>query len=462
MAHVLDLIVLPGEEHQLPPVIELSDIAGAVNQLRIRLVQGVLHKHLVGSLKVAVIPQGQAGAPQTDLSRLAGGGGTVLLRQEEKPRVGEGPADGQHLVVGKFPVHLVPAGHARSLGGAVEVNKPGVGQGRAPELELLDRKDLASESHRVKVLRDMLVQHLEAGDHGQGGHHPADRVDFVLVEVLHQLDRKGKQLLGNQIGGGAAPDGGVQLLEAGVEIEGSLIAENGVLRDVQDLVQPLDIVQYRPMAGGYALGHAGGTGGKDDVNGICVQGVPPDPDQRVLVDRRCGQLVVRQDMSSLGSQGLGLLPGLFITEDEAGLQLLKNQLHTEGGHLPVDGYIEAPGVHHAKKACNHLGVPLHKYHHRLACRAQFQQAGPDGPGLRMDLPEGQPLRAVGESQLLRYSPGGGVQVFQNICLHQAASISPPTCPPPALSAISSPPSSGWGRSSKGGSTHTSAGGSSPD
>ena len=417
MAHVLDLVVLPAGELQLAPLVQLAQVAGAVDQLGVEAVQGVLDEGLGGDLGVVVVAQGQAGAADADLALLTGSGQLVFFVEQQDLGVAEGTADGQRLVQTELTVHLVIAADAGGLGGAVEVDEAGIGQRGLPQIELLDGENLTGEGHGVQMLGLHLLEGPEGGDHGQCGNDPADGVDVVLVQKLHQLDGEHEQLLGDQNGGGTVLQGGHDLLEVGVEVQGSLVAEDAVFVELQHIAEVLHIIQHAPVAGGDALGHAGGAGGEDDVDGIGVDLLVPDGGQSLLVDRGGADLIVDVGAALIGEL-LDQLLGVLITDHGLGLQGPQDQIDPVGGHLIVQGDVVAAGIDGAEEGSQGGGMLLHEHHHGLAVESLAVEEGAHGTGLIIDLAEGQAVGVIGESHFVGHPGNGVLQIFQNIGLHQ--------------------------------------------
>ena len=126
----------------------------------------------------------------------------------------------------------------------------------------------------MQKFRFYRIKGAESAYHGQGGDHPADGIDSVSVQIFHQLHRNGEKLPGNQVGGGPEFQRGIQLLQAGIEIQGRLVPEDSSIVKSQNLRKPLYVVDYRPVACRHALGDSRGAGGEDDVNRVCVYGIP--------------------------------------------------------------------------------------------------------------------------------------------------------------------------------------------
>ena len=159
-----------------------------------------------------IIPEGHGGAADADLAGLSGSSKLVLFVEQQDLSVVERSADRDHVVQSELAVHVVIAAHAGALGGTVEVDESGLGQHSSPDIELLDGEYLAAESDGVQVLGHDLVKGLEGRDHGQSRDDPADRVDLLFIEELHQLDGEHEEVLGDQVGCGAELERGIQLL----------------------------------------------------------------------------------------------------------------------------------------------------------------------------------------------------------------------------------------------------------
>ena len=215
---MLDLVVLSGYKHQLSRLIVSADVPGLVDDFRIGSVQRVLDKGFTCADGIIVISQGQGSSPDADLSLLPLRRRLSLLRKEQYFPIGEGMSHRNSLPVLKLPLHPVIAAHACTLGRAVKIRERGLRQGLPPEPELLYGKHLASESYRMQVFRLYKLKGSERADHGKGGDHPADRIDLVLVEILHQCRGDGKEIPWNQVCRGPEFQGGIQLLQTGVKI----------------------------------------------------------------------------------------------------------------------------------------------------------------------------------------------------------------------------------------------------
>ena len=144
----------------------------------------------------------------------------------------------------------------------------------------------------------------------------------MLVQIVHQLQGEEEQALGNEVGGGPEFDGGIQLLQAGVEVQRGLVAKYCVLVEAQGGGQLLNVVNDGAVTGYDPLRYAGGPGGKDDVQRVGVQLDGPDAVQQGLVGLAGGRLLVV--VQSAGTaQLLRQSPGLAVAQDGTGLRVWK-------------------------------------------------------------------------------------------------------------------------------------------
>ena len=238
----------------------------------------------------------------------------------------------------------------------------------------------------------------------------------MLVEEFHQLDGEHEQLLGYQHGGAAVFQRGHDLFQTGIEIQGSLVAETGVFVKPQHIAQMLDVVDNTAVAGHNALGHAGGAGGKHDVNGVDIQLPVTDGGQSAVIYGAGGHFLVAVDGATPG-KALGHGTGGLVADHYALLQCAEDQLNAVAGHFLVKGHIVAAAVHRTQKGRNGPGLLFHKYNHGLAAAADAVQKRADGPGLVGHLAEGKALFAVGKGGFVGHTGNGLLQIFQNISLH---------------------------------------------
>ena len=239
----------------------------------------------------------------------------------------------------------------------------------------------------------------------------------MLIKVLHQGCGEGEQALGDEVGGRPEFQGGVELLQAGVKVEGGLVAEDCVPVKFQNLGQLLHIVDDRPVAGRHPLGDPRGAGGEDDVDGVGVDGALINGLQGGRVRRPGGDIVIERRLSLPQAEGLCRLYGVPVADDQRGSHVVQDELDAAGGHLLVDGHVETASGDHPKEGGHLPGGLAHEDHHGLFIDPPPVEKGPHRPALVVDLPESQALLAVGEGQLVRLFLHDAVQVFQHVVLH---------------------------------------------
>ena len=67
-SHMFDLKILTGSKAKLASVIIKCKISGSVNRLQITVIQRILHKCLLGLLRITVISKSQSASCHTDLA----------------------------------------------------------------------------------------------------------------------------------------------------------------------------------------------------------------------------------------------------------------------------------------------------------------------------------------------------------------------------------------------------------
>ena len=64
------------------------------------------------------------------------------------------------------------------------------------------------------------------------------------IQILHQGHREKKQLLRDQMGGGAEFQGGHNLLQTGVKVQRRLVSKDSILAEIQRSRQVFNIVDH--------------------------------------------------------------------------------------------------------------------------------------------------------------------------------------------------------------------------
>ena len=228
----------------------------------------------------------------------------------------------------------------------------------------------------MKVFRLNLIESLECGDHRQRRYNPADGIDLLLIQELYQLNWEHEAVVRHQIGRRTELQGRIQLFQAGVKIQRRLITEHSILVHFQNGRKLLDIINHRAVAGHYALRNSGGTGSKDDIQGIGVDRVLAHLLQQRRIRLRRADVAVEIDLSLTG-KGSRLLRSKFVTDNCMRLQILKDQLDAVLRHLLIDRHIEAAGIYRSVEADNRVRMLTHEYDHRFLIMSLTLQESTD-------------------------------------------------------------------------------------
>ena len=181
-----------------------------------------------------------------------------------------------------------------------------------------DSKDLLGRTYEYCIQQFAAYEGVKGGDHRQGGNHPADCIDLILIQKFDQLDRHHEQLSRNEVGRRAEFQCRVQLLEAGVEIQRRLVSENCVFIKFKHIGKLRNVIKHRAVARHHTLRYTRGAGGKYYINRVGVERRLMDLCQRRLVHRRATDLIVAHNASRKGK----LFRCLFrpvVTDNQSGL-----------------------------------------------------------------------------------------------------------------------------------------------
>ena len=210
---------------------------------------------------------------------------------------------------------------------------------------------------------------------------------MIVDQEPHQLLGQGEQLPGDNVHGGAAAQSGVDVLDGGVKVEGSLVGENLVFVKFEGLAPPLGEIDDGAVADQHALGYAGGAGGEDGVNRIRIDGAMLPSLDFLGAQGFGGQKILYVEYRAFPLDFLGQL--VTPAGDQAfGTQSVDDQLHPLIGHLNVDGHIEAAGVGNAQEGLDDLYALVHVHQHRGADGNRIQQTAGDSQSVRLQLRKG--------------------------------------------------------------------------
>lgn len=137
--------------------------------------------------------------------------------------------------------------------------------------------------------RNAVGKAFQGGNDAQGGDGPDGRGDFPVAQVVQKARGDGKQFLGNDFQRSSGLKGGVDVLYRYIKVKRRLIADDIILCDMEQVRKMLDEVNDGAVAHHHTLGHAGGAGGEDSVQGVRISGLPADGCKETAV-----QSVIRQ------------------------------------------------------------------------------------------------------------------------------------------------------------------------
>ena len=197
VAHVLHDVVLATLEHDEALVVQTDNVACAVDQFGISLVQGVLHEGSSSLLGVVVVTHRQRRASDTKFSlntRLADG--LVFIVEDEDVGIAAGIADRQRLLVRNLLINNIIGAVEGNLDGAVEVGECHLRQMMMPVVVLFGGKYLACEPYCTEALKLKTRQQVHVGDVHHNRRHPEQVVYLMLLEHLEDLRREGCEVGG--------------------------------------------------------------------------------------------------------------------------------------------------------------------------------------------------------------------------------------------------------------------------
>ena len=380
--------------------------------------QGVLDKPFGGFVRHIVVAQRQKAAAGAQLPLLAGGGGASIL-QNQQAAVVTGAADGQRLIIGKIPVHLIIRADVGGLGGAVQVGEPGRRVMGTPVVQLGGGHDLPRKQNGVQRGRRGVVQRLPVCHDAQRGRHPIQRVDVLFCQVIQQLHRKAEQPFWHHLHAGTGAQRGKNIGDGHTKVEGRLVAEHGLLGDGEGLRRPCGVGQHRPVGHRHPLGCAGGPGGEQHISKVSVDGGGTHRSQRGGIHRGGRQFLEQQQLCT-GVQSLRGLPVSLIGEQHRRAKLVGDGPHPCGGLGGVQNSVKAARRHDAQHGMDAGGLVVQIQRHRASLHPHAAQAAADGrrdgSGLRpcmntVFIAVGEPVRPACRRALQQFQ-----KVFQSVLL----------------------------------------------
>ena len=145
------------------------------------------------------------------------------------------------------------------------------------------------------------------------------------------------------------------------------------------------------MAGGNALGDAGGTGGEHNINRILIDGGIADSGKYRLVRLFQAQLLIGQHAPGKRTrcdQCIGTGAVVPVADQQTRGECVQNLLHACRGHCLVQRRVKAPRPYNAEKGGNFGGGALHQHGDRFPTVSQSAECRADATGSTVQLPEG--------------------------------------------------------------------------
>ena len=414
MAHIFDLEILPAGEDQLSPVVVFPQVAGTVYPLRIVGIQGILDEMGPILLRVAVIPQGQSGAPDTDLALdIRVFHQPVFFIQQEHILIGEGHTNGHALRIVPVLFQNVIGAVAGDFRGAVDIDIQDIGQVLAELLQGLQGHHLAGVDDSLHRLRDPVIQGMEARNQAQGGHRPDHGGGAGVAEKINELGRGGEEPSGNHCQGRTGTKGGIDVLHGHVKIKGGLIGNHVGAVNAEQRHKAVDKIHHTAVSHGDALGHTGGAGGKVYIKHIGIDGPCLPQVQQVRVHLFFGQAFHRQEPRP-GKELPGPVQKGLLGDNDPGLQNGHNLLQAGAGQLRIQAGIKTARPYRAHEHRHRIGALFHIYAHRLPLCSHGRQTGPYTPGQTVVGFVGIGFAVIQHRRPLGITFGTGAEVFQHV------------------------------------------------
>ena len=284
VTHVLYLGVGPADKEQIAVRQPLGQVTRAVDTFGIGALQGVLTEGLRGFFRVFIVAQGKTGAPDAKLSDVAGGGHFLRTAAEEYAGIDKRLADGQNLVVGVGAVYNIIGAVAGDLRRTVEIDVAGLRHMGAPVIENLARKQFSGEHDLPQIQGLDRVEGPQRRQNLHGRRSPDQGVDPPFIQPGDEALGHEKQGLFQHLDAGGVAQGNVDILYRHVKVKGRLVAENGGGVKAEGRRKLFSHIDHASVRHQDTLGDAGGAGGENAVEGVCVQ---------PLGDGTVGQGIVR-------------------------------------------------------------------------------------------------------------------------------------------------------------------------
>ena len=420
IAHVLDEAVLAAFEHNLATRIDKHQVARAVYNLRVAVVQWVLHKGGSGLFGVVVVAHGQRSATDAKLAFLVGLGDIlVVLVENQNIGVAERLANRDRLVVGNFTLNGIVHTVERNLDGTVEVGKGSLWQAVTPDVELLGGEHLASKPAEAQRGQRHLLQQAHVGDVHHDGRHPEDVAHLLFLHQLENLHREGRPSVGNDHDAGTLALQQAHLVAPDVEHYWRkrtyyiVFRELVLIKCLRHKVNKALVVEH------HALGRTRAAAGIDDAVRVGVDKVGNASQQSLL---RWGIGIDLFHINHLGaicrSNRLNNSLELAVGDDRSGLNQRKDVAQTLSRVLHVEVHVGIAAVGDGQISHRSLSTLGHKHSHRaVLALANVDNGLCQLTGLHIKFVEGDTAITVNHCHSLTETTYRFDEVFNKIDFH---------------------------------------------
>src|SRR5882762_817831 len=248
----------------------MAKVPGAVDQLRIMRIEGILNKAFGASLRIVPVTQRERTAPHADLARFVQFRELVLLIKDQDLGVSSGKADREFIIVRKVSFDdKIRAGHG-DLDGPVKIHVHRCRHAPPPIIEMAGGKNLTNEKNFLKALDLDVREQVEVGDIHHDGGDPEDEIDGLLNEKLDQFGGEHRQLFGNNDPGSSFGKAHAEFERIGIEINRRQAADDFAAIQPKPLEGPIHKIDRAAVVQRYAFRQARRARSVDDAVWIGV------------------------------------------------------------------------------------------------------------------------------------------------------------------------------------------------
>ena len=202
-----------------------------------------------------------------------------------------------------------------------------------------------------------------------------------------------------------------------------LVDENGFLKGLITIKDIEKAVQY-PNSARDASGRllcAAAVGATADVLERASALVDAGVDALVLDSAHGHSQNILKSVSKVKAafpaERVGGLSVLFVGDDVCGVDGVDDHLHTERGHLRIEGDVIRARVDDTHKGDDRVRMLVHQHGNRTAAATFFRKEGADRARSAIKLGKAHAVLAVRERELFGHSRGGFFKILKYICSH---------------------------------------------